>query len=377
MRLRVAFCDTSKSQTQHLQNATFSHFPFSRDMAVKRWSRRLCLPSTAINDAGPTIAMQVMSDLHLEIGRAYQTYDIVPCAPYLLLAGDVGRLQDYDLYCEFLQRQCARFKKVCLVLGNLEFYGLSRAEGLVLANNLQAEPGLCHGLKILNRTRFDLTPRITILGCTLQPYLPSQARDTLQQKVSDFKRIARWTVSDHNSEHRNDVRWVSMTSSERCNLFCLQVQLSACPCLTSPRSYRDMVADRIILQLKAEIERLGTENSRRLIVIVTHHAPTLKPTSRSSQKQGLWSPDLTRDLLLGEAKTWLGIEKVRYWCFGHTHWNMHKRVVARLEMVSNQRGHIQSRIVKAPKPKSWWKRWNYKDTNGDLYFNPRKVLKLP
>jgi len=179
-------------------------------MAIKRWARGLCFSRVAVNDAGPTIAMQVMSDLHLEIGRSYQTFDITPRAPYLLLAGNVGRLQDYDLYCEFLQRQCARFKHVCLILGNLEFFGLSRTEGLTLAESLQAEPGLCQKLKILNRTRFDLTPRITILGCTLQPYLQSQARDTIQQKVSEFVRISRWTVNDHNSEHRSDVRWVSM-----------------------------------------------------------------------------------------------------------------------------------------------------------------------
>lgn len=315
--------------------------PVLKSMAstAKRWSRRFCISrhrGSVVNDSGPTISVQVMSDLHLEAGQAYQTFEITPCAPYLLLAGDVGRLQDYDYYCEFLQRQCPRFEKVCLVLGNLEFHGLSRTEGLTLAANLQAEPGLSQRLKVLNRTRFDLTPRITILGCTLHPYLQSQVRDTIQQEVSDFNRISRWTMREHNSEHRQDVRW-----------------------------------------LKAELERLSIENSRRIIVIATHHAPSIKPTSRSGDGKSLWSLDLSRNLLLGEARTWLGLDNVRYWIFGHTHWNMHKKVVANLEMVSNQRGHMQTRRASAPKPVGFWKTWNRREPYHDLYFNPNKVLTLP
>ncbi|KAI9754208.1 MAG: hypothetical protein M4579_004805 [Chaenotheca gracillima] len=71
-----------------------------------------------------------MSDLHLEVGLQYGSFHIPYKAPYLVLAGDIGRLVDYEAYLGFLRRQCGQFVRVFLVLGNHEFFGMSRAEGL-------------------------------------------------------------------------------------------------------------------------------------------------------------------------------------------------------------------------------------------------------
>jgi hypothetical protein len=46
--------------------------------------------------------------------------------PYLILAGDIGQLVDYELYLDYLRSQCCLFTPVFLVLGNHESYGLSR-----------------------------------------------------------------------------------------------------------------------------------------------------------------------------------------------------------------------------------------------------------
>lgn len=70
-----------------------------------------------------------MSDLHLEVGQQYADFDIPAEAPYLILAGDIGRLKDYQPYLEFLGRQCDHFVKVFLVLGNHEFFGTSQCRG--------------------------------------------------------------------------------------------------------------------------------------------------------------------------------------------------------------------------------------------------------
>lgn len=47
----------------------------------------------------------------------------LPTHHYLILAGDIGRLQDYDGLAQFLATQCERFERVFFVLGNHEFYG--------------------------------------------------------------------------------------------------------------------------------------------------------------------------------------------------------------------------------------------------------------
>lgn len=87
-----------------------------------------------------SVSFQVLSDLHLEINRQYLSYEIPVCAEHLILAGDIGRLTDYEDYRNFLQKQTARFKLVFLIPGNHEFYNGTFAAGLEKARQLEREP---------------------------------------------------------------------------------------------------------------------------------------------------------------------------------------------------------------------------------------------
>lgn len=84
-------------------------------------------------------AFQINSDLHLEIGQQYSSFEIKPSADYLILAGDIGRLIDYEDFLGFLRIQTAQFKLVFLVLGNHEFYGDTFEAGLQNARRLERE----------------------------------------------------------------------------------------------------------------------------------------------------------------------------------------------------------------------------------------------
>ena len=103
-----------------------------------------------------------MSDLHLEFGSQCSTFEIPSCAPNLILAGDIGRLSDYDLFADFLETQCSNFQHVSLVLANHEFYGIGRRNGLKLAAQLVDEPRFRKRLKISNRTRIKLADDVTL-----------------------------------------------------------------------------------------------------------------------------------------------------------------------------------------------------------------------
>ncbi|KAJ4865490.1 calcineurin-like phosphoesterase domain-containing protein [Trichoderma breve] len=95
----------------------------------------------------PQIRIQILSDLHLEIGQQYMSYTFPVTAPFLLLAGDIGRLVDYGNYKAFLEMQASRYKKVFLVLGNHEFM---------------------NSTMIQEWSRWDdPDSNLTILGCTL------------------------------------------------------------------------------------------------------------------------------------------------------------------------------------------------------------------
>lgn len=148
--------------------------------------------------------LQIMFDLHLEVGRQYSTFLISPPAPYLILAGDVGRLSDYEGLICFLAVQWRSFQHVFLVLGNHEFFRVLRREDLDIAQELEQEPILEGKFPVLNRTRTDISDHITVLGCTLQSYILPRDSAVVQKKVKDFREIRGWSIDDHNAEHLLD-----------------------------------------------------------------------------------------------------------------------------------------------------------------------------
>ena len=253
-----------------------------------------------------------MSDLHLEVGQKYATFCSAK-APYLILAGDIGRLADYEPYREFLRAQCDQFAGVYLVLGNHEFFGGSRRSGLELARKMEAEPTLQGRLTILNRRRVDVEGRrpVTILGCTLHSYVPAEAREVVERKINDFRRIADWTVAEHVAEHARDVEWLE----------------------------REIKAVR-------DGEAAGAE--RRRIVVISHHAPSTRGTSNPAQADNPWSSAFGTDLLRTRPAS--GLDDVQWWIFGHTHHSTQLSVGA-TKLVSNQRGYVFPNRQE-PKPSS-------------------------
>lgn len=256
------------------------------------------------------VKLQIMSDLHLELGQQYTSFYIPPSAPYLVLAGDVGRLVDYHLFLSFLRLQCERFVRVFMVLGNHEFYGVTREEGLRLATSLEHEPALQDKFVVLNRRRIDMDEahhpnNITILGCTLQSYILPEAREIVGKKIKDFQRIVSWTIDDHNAEHAEDVEW---------------------------------------LQNHIRLIRKEKNSSRRRIVVITHHAPVVREASRPEDFGNPWSSAFGTDLLDLDSSS--VFSEVQWWIFGHTHYTT-EFSKGNVKLVSNQRGYV---FPKNPEP---------------------------
>lgn len=243
------------------------------------------------------IKVQVISDLHLEVGKQYSSYTFPACAPFLLLGWDIGRLVDYDEYLRFIELQASRFRKIFLVLGNHEFYGLDYESGLKKAQELTKEPTLSGKLVLLHRTRWDdPNSSLTILGCTLWSRIPEEVCDLVETKINDFKRIQGWTSHRHNAVHAEEVQW-------------LHDQVAHTATCDSP---------------------LG----ERRILIATHHAPCIEGTSRPTDSSNLWTSAFATDLL--DQHDW---NVVQVWAFGHTHYStdMSRNGV---RLVANQRGYV-------------------------------------
>ncbi|KAI0474007.1 putative calcineurin-like phosphoesterase [Xylariaceae sp. FL0804] len=248
-------------------------------------------------DRSPAARLQILSDLHLEVGQQYSTFTFPVSAPFLLLCGDIGRLIDYAGYLGFLEAQVARYEKVFLVLGNHEFYGLEYHSGIDKARQLSEEPSLADKFILLNRRRWDdPDSSLTVLGCTLWSAIPPDAYDIVRSKISDFKKIDGWTVEMHNQAHEAEIGWL-----------------------------RKQVAG---------VASLDDEVSKRDVLVVTHHAPCVEGTSRPSDSSNPWTSAFATELL-GRGD-WSG---VKTWAFGHTHYSTNM-VRDGVRVVANQRGYV-------------------------------------
>lgn len=244
-------------------------------------------------------SFQVLSDLHLEINEQYLSFEIPVCAKHLILAGDVERLVDYDHYRGFLRKQTDRFELVFLILGNHEFYYDTFAAGLQKARQLEQEPSLNGRLILLHRGRYDIPgSRVTILGCTLWSKVPDKARDIVSSKIQDFKKIQDWTVDDHNGSHQSDLAW-------------------------------------LLSEIESIQSKNKTQNRKRSILVVTHHAPSLQNTSSPQHANSPWSSAFATDILSQISKS----SGIKSWVFGHTHYTSEIKNQG-IRVVSNQLGYV-------------------------------------
>ena len=243
-----------------------------------------------------SVSFQVLSDLHLEINRQYPFYTIPVCAEYLILAGDIGRLADYDDYRNFLQKQTDRFKLVFLILGNHEFYHGTFTAGLEKARQLEREPSLNGRLVVLYQKRYDVPDsHITILGCTLWSKVPNESRDIVLSKVKDFQKIEGWSIDTHNTSHDSDYAW--------------------------------------LLKEIHSINQAGKRSKKRSILVVTHYAPLLQRTSSPQHAQNPWGVAFGTNILSQIPPG------VKVWVFGHTHYTTDFKE-GQVRVVSNQRGYV-------------------------------------
>lgn len=235
-----------------------------------------------------------MSDLHLEGSAAgsessYERFTIPPKAPYLILSGDIGYFKEKDRYLAFLRRQCESFVRVFLIPGNHEFYGMSRAEGLQVAADMEKSLGSRLTVMDGEKRRVDVDDHTILLGCTLY----SSGEPDRGYFINDFHHIMDWSPQKQADVHNADKDFLETALKDIID--------------TKPHSR---------------------------VLIATHYAPlyslAVQPKHRDSPLNGFFCSD-TLDYLLGKAL----MAPVDVWIFGHTHYNI-KEKVEHAQVVSNQ-----------------------------------------
>jgi hypothetical protein len=145
----------------------------------------------------------------------------------------------------------------------------------------------------LNRTRYDLTAEVIILGCTLWTHVPAAATEAIGRGLNDFLQVNDWTLEKHIAAHAQDVQWLEQQCAE-----------------------------------------IRTKEPGRRIIILTHHAPTFEgtiaPERRDSPIASGFATEMTKSSCWGSP--------VVAWGFGHTHFNC-DFMLGGVRVVCNQRGY--------------------------------------
>ena len=253
------------------------------------------------------MAVQILSDLHLEVNKGYDVFEITPKAPFLALLGDIGNVAKHkDDFLGFLTRQLEQFQAVFFVPGNHEAYHSSWPETLDILREFEDRVSQNHSLgafALLDRSLVRLPGTNTIiLGCRLFSHVPPERAAAVSLKLNDFYHTAAWDVAAHNEAHKRDLAW-------------LNEQVAA------------------------------LEGSEANIVIFSHWSPSqagraADPRHAGSDITSAFSTDLSGEVCFRS-------RDVKLWAFGHTHFNC-DFVVERgggagpLRLVANQRGYYFS-----------------------------------
>jgi len=256
------------------------------------------------------MAVQIISDLHLEAPKAYDIFDIIPKAPYLALLGDIGNVASHKDDClAFLTRQLNQFRVVFFVSGNHEAYHSNWPETLEILHTFERDVhnnATLGDFILLDRAVYRMPDtNIVILGCSLFSFISAGNSKSVSVGLNDFFVTDGWDVDSHNEAHKRDIAWLNTQVAE-------------------------------------------LEHSDVRIMIFTHWSPSMdaraiNPRHATSPITSAFSTDLSEEKCFQN-------EKVKIWAFGHTHYNCdfvveRKQGIGSLRLVANQRGYYFDQAV--------------------------------
>jgi len=238
---------------------------------------------------------QIVSDIHIERDNSTRVV-MVKSAPNIIIAGDLGNIQDFERYTRFLISICKVYDNVFLVPGNNEFYTNKFYTYYYLNSRLDQFCKTIPNLFYLNDKCIEFEG-IKIYGTILWSNIPDENK--YEQFLPILDDVGKPVTAD----------WINMMNKS---------------------SIDDLT------------NNLGSQDDKKLLVI-SHYAPTFDHTLTTdhlvSRKRFFYSNHL--DHILTK-------ENVHTWVYGHTHVNSDFITEKGTRVVSNQyrgKGYINNKTI--------------------------------
>ncbi|KAF3038574.1 hypothetical protein E8E11_007069 [Didymella keratinophila] len=236
---------------------------------------------------------QIISDLHLEtpLSKPAYTHFSQPSnfpleADHLCLLGDIGLIADTVPLLTFLRSLLRRNPRLQIfyVPGNHEFYHMTLENALSKIRSWSKALNSEFGARfhVMDRARIDVSPTLTLLGCTLWSSVPPSQELEVAGALKDLDEnhgICDRSILNHNADHLVDLGWLNRT-----------------------------------------VVAIETDEPEREIIVLTHHSPTTDPRANSKRfpPERPMNSAFRTDL---SAKSCWTSPSVKVWAFGHTHFS--------------------------------------------------------
>lgn len=228
----------------------------------------------------------LLSDLHADQNH----FDFKDCYKEefknncMILGGDIADPTS-DEYHHIIEFAANNYKYVFVIKGNHECYGHTISRTDYLINSICK---IYTNVFYLNKSSFDIDENIRVIGTTLWTDIEEDQMSDARMFITDFRCIKDWSVENNNKEHKLDVEFIN-----------------------------------------SEINKAKNDNKK--LIVITHHAPYTKGTSRPEHEGSPLSSVFATDL------SKLFIDPIKVWTFGHTHRSVNMNISG-VQVVANQRG---------------------------------------